>query len=49
MLNLTTGGVPASLEFNQRLGVTAPADAADPHVQGVEPDTLLRTGTIPGS
>jgi hypothetical protein len=41
MLNLTTGGIPASLEFCQRLGVTVPADATDPHVQGVEPDTLL--------
>ena len=37
MLNLIAGGIPASLEFYRRLGVTVPADPAGPHVQGVEP------------
>jgi hypothetical protein len=41
MLDLIAGGIPASLEFYRRLGVTAPAGAAGPHVQGVEPDTLF--------
>jgi hypothetical protein len=27
MLNLVAGGIPGSLEFCQRLGVTVPADA----------------------
>jgi hypothetical protein len=41
MLNLIAVGIPASVEFCRRLGVTMPADAAGPHVQGVEPDTLF--------
>jgi hypothetical protein len=40
MLNLIAGGIPASLESYRLLGVTVPADAAGPHVQGAEPDTL---------
>jgi hypothetical protein len=34
MVNLIAGGIPASLESYWRLGVTVPADAAGPHVQG---------------
>ena len=36
-LKLTAGGIPASLEFCRWLAVIVSADAASPHVQGIEP------------